>query len=967
MFYTQRIFTTDVDSGDSRYFNPLNILPEWLELIDNGDGTATLWGIPNSEQVGIDKILLQVADRGGLQGSQALRIEVKNQAQTIVLAEGNNFLTQNTMEIGLGAVTGARTLKFDLKTDFDSSDGDKLLLDRLNINLVDINNPSQKLKETGERNLFSFSETGAEYTPGLVRYDGKTVEIDLTDWGNLMEGLLQFQLLGNDSDTGSRVTVENLQIELDIHAVEQPVFPDKVEYAPIGGEIDTANLNPTDTVAVILDNFRFDEMTSRYTGTLVLKNNGGAIDRNLVVLFDNLPAELTLSNPSGYDGNGTPYLNLQDAVPSGGLTAGAISNPIEITFDNPNRIVPNLQATVLSGGANLAPEFPALDNLTVTPGAKLTLPLTATDANGDVVTFQIKSDNPLPTGSLDGSGQLVFAPKPEEVGTHSFTLIATDGVLETTQEVTLNVVADSLTTTRISGVIQNVGQQPLVGLSVEIGGVTVQTAADGSFFFEFTGELPSDTLKVHGEEIGGDAVYPFIAEKLPLLLGREVYGGVNNIIDRPIYLPALDVASGKVIDPDADETVTTVNIPGAAVFVGAGTLLNQQGNPFTGTLSITEVPIDLTPAALPPNLLPDLVVTIQPGEMVFTQPAPLSLPNRSGWASGTEMDLWSINPVTGDFDKVGTGKVSEDGSVVETIEGGIRNSSWHFFAVPPAGFIGAADPRNQDTKGNEKERCEDLSSSVKLHSGAVMETHDLVTYQSNGVTRGLTLTYDSLRADPRQVLSATYNYFDPFASAPNSIKYLRIASDVIIYDGNFSYREPSFNIRGLGGIQSYLGVPNTAGTYSVGLPQNLGTLPSGKYNYQLRSGIVINAPSRFIVGSSSSSNGQIINVNAIDSPFGSGWGLAGLMQIAENSDGSVLLIDGDGGEVVFERGVNGYIPPAGDFSVLEKLADGTFRRTLKDQTIYTFNSERFLSSTIELAIQLEQQESGAGRVPHYYS
>ena len=76
-----------------------------------------------------------------------------------------------------------------------------------------------------------------------------------------------------------------------------------------------------------------------------------------------------------------------------------------------------------------------------------------------------------------------------------------------------------------------------------------------------------------------------------------------------------------------------------------------------------------------------LVVTIQPGEMRFDIPAPLTLPNRSDYPDGTLMHLWSINPETGEFDRVGTGRVS--GDVVETIDGGIRNSSWHAFTPPP--------------------------------------------------------------------------------------------------------------------------------------------------------------------------------------------------------------------------------------------------------------------------------------------
>ena len=140
----------------------------------------------------------------------------------------------------------------------------------------------------------------------------------------------------------------------------------------------------------------------------------------------------------------------------------------------------------------------------------------------------------------------------------------------------------------------------------------------------------------------------------------------------------MDTAQAQPINPAQDTTVSVSLEPteaDAQVFVAAGTLEDQLGNPFTRNLSITEVPADFTPAALPADMFPDLVVTIQPGEMVFTTPAPLNLPNLVGYLPGTEMTLWSINPTTGLFDDVGVGVVSPDGSTVETVNGGVRNSS----------------------------------------------------------------------------------------------------------------------------------------------------------------------------------------------------------------------------------------------------------------------------------------------------
>ena len=45
-----------------------------------------------------------------------------------------------------------------------------------------------------------------------------------------------------------------------------------------------------------------------------------------------------------------------------------------------------------------------------------------------------------------------------------------------------------------------------------------------------------------------------------------------------------------------------------------------------------------------------------------------------------------------------------------------------------------------------------VTSTAEIHSGALHETHPLVTYQSLSQARGLTLHYDSLRAEPPRLL-----------------------------------------------------------------------------------------------------------------------------------------------------------------------------------------------------------------------
>lgn len=874
-----------------------------------------------------------------LVGPTASQGWVARSGDAVVLGEQNSFVSEASLAVELGQDTGSRTLSFDLNAVFDGTDAESLP-DQVLVYLVDANDPSQTLLDQGVDGtpVFALGEQGAEFQAGLVRFNGSTVEIDVTSV-TATQGLLVFQLINGDSDTGSVIQVSNLTNEVDESGVASPVFPMRRDVAQAGATLDLGGLTTSTDLDVVLSKVSLDTDTGRYVADLQIENTGAAIGRQVAVVFDSLPDGITLLNASGTDSNGNPYINLNLAIRPGGLLEGGISDAVQVVFDNPNLLNLDLQPQVLVGGVNQAPVLEAITVPQLMPGEVLKLPLQATDPDGDPITYSLRSEGALPIGILRGDGTLEFRPAPDQIGTYTFTIVASDGALETTQEVTLEVVADPITTTRISGVIANVDQQPLAGVRVEIAGVEGTTAADGSFTLEFVGDLPGDTLKIYPDDINtATEVYPFIAEKLPLVLGHDPYGGVNNVIDRPIYLPVLDIANGQVIDPTQDTTVTTATIPGAAVTVAAGSLLDQQGNPFDGVLSITEVPAEFTPAALPPNLSPDLVVTIQPGEMVFDTPAPLSLPNLAGFEPGELMDLWSINPETGDFDNVGVGQVSADGTVVETIEGGIRSSSWHFFAnrLENPG----EDARNRDPRCQGATHSEGITSSVETYSGALIETHDLVSYESLGEKRGITLTYDSLRADARPIIHFGYSNVQGGAGR-------HLIAKLSVSNGAFSYEIPGYqgNEFGLTGGEHIWTIPKN-GDIDAALQVDLRSLESGIYTYDLMSGLR-QFNRQVFAGSSAASQGQIYHINSINSVFGSGWGISGLHELIESPTGSLLLIDGDGNELVFDAPTipgDAYQSPPGDFSTVVRLDDGTFQRTMKDQTIYRFNDQNHLVS-----------------------
>ena len=110
----------------------------------------------------------------------------------------------------------------------------------------------------------------------------------------------------------------------------------------------------------------------------------------------------------------------------------------------------------LSSPINFAPIGP----LSVMPGHQLSVVLSATSPQGLPVTFSLRSSMRLPTGTLNGN-RLTFSPSTDRLGSYQLTLVASDGVREATQVVPLDVVADPVTTTRISGQVLGTDGRPL--------------------------------------------------------------------------------------------------------------------------------------------------------------------------------------------------------------------------------------------------------------------------------------------------------------------------------------------------------------------------------------------------------------------------------------------------------------------------------------------------------------------------
>ncbi|MFO0871611.1 MAG: pre-peptidase C-terminal domain-containing protein [Pirellulales bacterium] len=154
------------------------------------------------------------------------------------------------------------------------------------------------------------------------------------------------------------------------------------------------------------------------------------------------------------------------------------------------------------------------------------------------------------------------------------------------------------------------------------------------------------------------------------------------------------------------------------------------------------------------------------------------------------------------------------------------------------------------------------------------------------------------------------------------------------------------------------------GAVDGALQADLRSVPTGHYQVQVQSGLGTILGHEFR-GVSAQSSMSIVHVNGIDSPFGAGWGIAGWQQAYEQADGSVLIVDGDGSQLLFlpvATAAGQYQRPLGDFSNLQKN-QGAFRRTLPDQTVYQFDVTGRLATVTDRQGNVTRYEyDGAGRL-----
>ncbi|MBI5192340.1 MAG: carboxypeptidase regulatory-like domain-containing protein [Nitrospirae bacterium] len=228
--------------------------------------------------------------------------------------------------------------------------------------------------------------------------------------------------------------------------------------------------------------------------------------------------------------------------------------------------------------------------------------------------------------------------------------------------------------TRISGVVLDNSNNPITNVTIRIEGTTREAVSDSNGQFTVN-NVPVGPVHLIAD--GTTAGTPGVLEYPTLMYEITTVAGANNSVGVPVYLVPLDLVNSKVVGGSADVIYTIPEVPGFELTVKANSVTFPNGD-RQGSISVTQVHADKVPMVPQIGQQPRFIVTIQPPGTVFDPPAPLKIPNVDGLAPGEKTNMYSFDHDLGIFVSIGTGTVSEDGTLIVSDPGvGVVKAGWH--------------------------------------------------------------------------------------------------------------------------------------------------------------------------------------------------------------------------------------------------------------------------------------------------
>ena len=275
-------------------------------------------------------------------------------------------------------------------------------------------------------------------------------------------------------------------------------------------------------------------------------------------------------------------------------------------------------------------------------------------------------------------------------------------------EFTIHSVPATAPATGFAGIVLDNANRPLEDATCTLTVATVAlppvlTDSEGQFRFDNLALSGPAALEVDGRTVTqltdtNGATVPVNPGSFPDLHFDElvVVENADNSLGMPVRLPPLDPVNQVVFDGTKAVDLTLNGIEGLQVHVAKDTRIDGTSPPAGPiTLSLDQVHFDEIPMPMPDGAAPPFAWTLQPGGTTFDPPLPVTCPNLSGLAPGALANILTFDHDLGEFVIIGTGHVSDDGSVIESDPGvGLVKAGWLGFC-PPYSVTGPVATRPQ--------------------------------------------------------------------------------------------------------------------------------------------------------------------------------------------------------------------------------------------------------------------------------
>ena len=621
--------------------------------------------------------------------------------------------------------------------------------------------------------------------------------------------------------------------------------------------------------------------------------------------------------------------------------------------------VPDEVSITVTGETNQSPTLVSISTpQTLQVGTELRFKISGSDSDkGDELSFLARN---LPENAkFNGTTrEFRFQPSPSQVGSHKVTFIITDGKESASREVTIVVQAPApdqpttLSSRVLDGTAMDKGLTvPLAGVKISVEGSSQMAVSDAQGMFTLS-NIPAGarivSLDASGVTAQDGSTYGDFKGRLNI---------VKNVHNRPFrdyMLPRIAAESMAMVEPDEMTMVQNTEI-GVSMMIPAQTAMNMDGSMYSGPLSISMVPVDSAPRELPEDLRPNFLITLQPVNIRFANPVPITFPNLDGLAPGAIVALTSLSE-RGGFEQVGLGQVTQDGSSIQTISGGIVATTWHaptILGPNDRSTVQVASRNAIPTESESGDASECRGSIICPSTGVLKEEHQLVEFRDSGETISSRLGYKNIFSleNPFLFRSLGGRPADPDSGIFTTVLPPPVVGLSVAFRG--SETEPVYF-----STAEALEFGVLVRDYILGTSFNVKGLETGIYSGQA---ILTNAGSRVteenprpsITRSRSPFEFSFISP---ESEFGRGWRFQDVQRLhgengtlAQNAD-KIMLVFGNFNHKTFTRNEDGtYSSPVGDYSTLRahELPMRGFVRETKEGVRYVFDGKGILIGKLD--------------------